>query len=115
MRTNTVCMKCFRLSSENVDFLLYDESNRTASVLRVKGSDLFLLFLLDDECLSLISLARLWCFDIDPLKGENVTQLAMSMYLLVQSKIRLRHSVASLIDILPLIQRVHDRHSRPNV
>jgi len=34
----------------------------------------------------------------------------LSMYLLVQSKLRLRHSVTSLIDILRVIQRVHDRY-----
>jgi len=102
--------QCFCLSSENVDFVLYDESNRTADVLPVDGSDLYLL--LDDECLLSISLARLCgVFDIDKRRSENLTQMTLSMYLLVQSKVRLRHSVTALIDILPLIQRVHDRHS----
>jgi len=38
---------------------------------------------------------------------EPVTQLILSPYLLVQSKLRLRHSMTSLIDTLQL---VHYRH-----
>ena len=78
-------------------------------ILMIDESDLLLL--MDDDCLSLISLARLCgVFDINPLIIEPVTQLTMSMYLLVQSKLRLRHSMTSLIDILRVIQRVHDQH-----
>jgi len=101
--------QCFHLSAENVDLLLYAERNRITSVFTVNVSNLFML--LDDECLSLISLSRLrGVFDIDPQSVETVTQLTLSLYLLVQSKLRLRHSVTSLIDILRVIQRVHDRY-----
>jgi len=71
--------QCFRLSQENL--LLYADSNRVARVLEVDESDLLLL--LDDDSLSLISLARLCgVFDIDPESGEPVYQLTLSMYLL---------------------------------
>jgi len=106
--------QCFQLSNENVDFLFDTEFNRITSTLTVKKSDLLLL--LDDDCLSLISLARLCgVLDINPLSAESVSQLTLSMYLLVQSKLRLRHSVTSLIDILPVIQRVHDMYGERHI
>jgi len=98
---------CLHLSHENLVLLFCDDSNRVAGVLRVKKSDLLLL--LDNDSLSLISLARLCgVFYIDPESSESVYQLTLSMYLLVQSKLRLEFSVKSLIDILPVIKRVHD-------
>ena len=101
--------QCFRLSQKSVDFLLYSDCIIFAHVLRTEGSDLLLL--MDDDYLSLISLARLCgVFDMNPLDGENVIQLTLLIYLLVQSKLRLRHSMTSLIDILRVIQRVHDRY-----
>jgi len=101
--------QCFHLSEENIDFLLYSDSNRIPTVLTVKESDLLLL--MDNDYLSLSTLARLCgVFDIDPPSIESVTQLTLMMCLLVQSKLRLKHSVTSLIDILRVIQRVHDMH-----
>ena len=105
---------CFHLSDENVKFLLYTEDSRITRVLRVKGSDLFLLT--DDDCLSLINLAR-FCgvFDIDLSSGETVVQLTLSMFLLIQSKLRLRHYMTSLIDSLRVIQRVHDSNEEGRI
>jgi len=108
--------QCFHLSEENVYFLLYAEGNRIASLLTVEKSDLLLM--LDHDCLSLISLARLsGVFDRPkgPRSTEAVTQLTLSIYLLIQSKLRLRHSVTSLSDILRVIQRVHDRHDEGDI
>ena len=106
--------QCFRLSQESVDLLLYSESNRFLRVLSVNRSDLLLL--MDDHCLSLISLVRLFgVFDIDPLEDESVNQLTLLMYLSVQSKLRFRHFMTSLVDILRVIQRVHDRHHESNI
>ena len=57
-------------------------------------------------CLSLISLARLCgVFDINPREDESITQLTVLMYLSVQSKLRWRHTMTSLIDTLRVIQR----------
>jgi len=103
--------QCFHLSEENVDFLLYAGGNRITSLWNVEQSDFLLL--MDDDFLSLFSVTRLCgVFDIDPRSVECVTQLTLSMYLLVHSKLRLRHSVTSLSDILRVIQRVHDRHDK---
>ena len=102
--------QCFRLSRESVDRLLYTKSSRITNVLNVRKSDL--LSLTDDDCLSLIGLAKLCgVFDINPLGGEHLNQLTLSMYLLVQSKLRLQHSMTSLVAILPAIQSVHDIHN----
>ena len=71
------CEQCIHLSQEIVDLLLYTECRRVACVLRVEKSDLLLL--MDDDCLSLISLARpCGVLDIDPLKGESVIQITFS-------------------------------------
>ena len=74
--------QCFHSSQESVDFLAYTETNIISNVLMAEKSDLLLL--MGDDCLSLISLARLCgVFYIDPLEGEVVTQLIMLLYLLV--------------------------------
>jgi uridylate kinase len=78
-------------------------------VFRVTESDL--LHLVDDECVSLISLTKLCgIFDIDPTKTENVSQLTLSMYLLIQSKLQLMHSTATIIEALRKVIIVHRRH-----
>jgi hypothetical protein len=57
---------------------------------------------------SLISLAKLCgTFDIDPTETEQVNQLTMSMYLLVQSKLQLLHSTATIIEALRKVMIVH--------
>jgi hypothetical protein len=62
---------------------------------RVKESDL--LHLVDDECLSLISLTKLCgIFDINPTKTEAVSQLTLSMHLFIQSKLQLMHSTVTI-------------------
>jgi hypothetical protein len=87
----------------------YMMKRQPASVFGVKESDL--LRLADDECLSLISLAKLCgTFDIDPTMAEQVNQLTMSMYLLVQSKLQLLHSTATIIEALRKVMIVHNRH-----
>jgi hypothetical protein len=60
---------------------------------------------------SLISLAKLCgIFDIDPTETEAVTQLTLSMYLLIQSKLQLMHSTATIIEALRKVIIVHQRH-----
>ena len=100
--------ECFRLSQESVDSLQHSDRNRRAQVLQVEESDL--LSLLDDDLLSLISLTRLCgVFDTCIMIRENVAQLTLSLWLVAQCKVRLRHSMTSFIDILRTMQRVHDR------
>jgi hypothetical protein len=101
--------ECFRICEENVDWLLHVDGGTITSVFRVKESDL--LHLVDDECVSLISLAKLCgIFDIDPTETESVTQLTLSMYLLIQSKLQLMHSTATIIEALRKVMIVHRRH-----
>ena len=54
--------------------------------------------------MSLISSVRL-CGVIDDKSvfSENVLQLTLSLYLLVQCKLQLRHSITSMIDILRVV------------
>ena len=103
--------QCFRLNQDSVDVLLYNGSRRFTFSWVVEQSEL--LMLMDDDCLSLIGLWRL-CSVIDKntFNIEGVSQLTLSMYLLVQSKLRLRHLMTSLIDILRLIQRVRDSYTK---
>jgi len=89
--------QCFHFGDENVDFLLFHtEVDRTTGVLTVANMLDFnrsdMLLLMDSSCLSLFSLARLHgVFDTDSTDSRNldtVTQLILSMYLLVQSKLQ---------------------------
>jgi hypothetical protein len=100
----------FRLCEENVDWLLH-AGGKLVNVFVVKESDL--LHLADDECLSLISLAKLCgTFDIYPMWAEQVTQLTLLMYLSVQSKLKLLHSTATNIKALRKVMIVHKRLDR---
>jgi hypothetical protein len=61
--------ECFRICNENVNSFLRADGGTMTRVFRVRESDL--LHLVDDECLSLISLAKLCgIFDIDPTVTE---------------------------------------------
>jgi hypothetical protein len=101
--------ECFCICEKIVDRLLHVRANTFVAVFGVNESDL--LHLVDDECLSLISLAKLCgVFDFDPMKIEDVTQLTLSMYLLIQSKLHLMHSTATIIETLRKVMIVHQRH-----
>lgn len=98
--------KCFSLCENNVDCLL---RSSVIAVMRVKESDL--LHLMDDESLSLISLAKLCgLFDINPEYAEVVIQLTLSVYLLVQCKLRLQHPPATFMNALRSVVLVYFKH-----
>ena len=82
-------------------------------MLRVRES--FLIHLLDDECSSLIGLAKLCVFDIDSTTVPYMNQLTLSMYLLIQSALHLRQSPAALIESLHRGMIVYRRHSRESI
>ena len=91
--------KCLSLCENNVVYLLPNSASR---VVIVEKSDL--LHLMDDESLSLIGLAKLCgLFDINSFILENVGQLPLSVYLLVQCKLRLKHPPATFIETLPIV------------
>jgi Mab-21 protein len=60
-----------------------------------------LLNLVDDECSSMIGLAKL-CgrWDNDPRSSECMFQLVLSLYLFIQSALKLRKPLATIIEIL---------------
>jgi hypothetical protein len=76
----------------------------------LSSGDSNLIHLLDDECSSLIGLAKLCgVFDIDSLTGESVSQTTLSMYLVIQSALRLRQLPPTLIKSLRRVIIAHMR------
>jgi hypothetical protein len=103
--------KCLSLCEKNVVYLLQGSSSR---VMRVTDSDL--LHLMDDESLSLIGLAKLCgVFDIDPEQIESVSQLTLSVYLLVQCKLRLKHPPATFIETLRIVMTTCFRYPSDHI
>ena len=95
--------KCLSLCEKNVVCLLRVFFTR---VMRVTESDL--LHLMDDESLSLIGLAKLCgLFDNNSYMLEFVSQLTLSVYLLVQCKLRLKHPPATFIEILRIVMTTY--------
>ena len=80
--------QCFHLSQESIDLLLYTLRHRLLHEAISERPDLLLL--MDDDYLSLIGLARL-CGVLSEnspqTMAEIIHQLALSMYLLVQSRL----------------------------
>jgi len=101
--------QCLYFSCANLNQLLTIERNEVLYALRAKGSDLFLL--LDDDCVSLIGLARL-CGVFDQNSSELISQLTLSLYFYVQSKLRQKHSIESWISDLYVIERVHNEYAK---
>jgi len=96
---------CLQLSAENVRTLLY----------AVLMSDVWLfpefLQLLDDDIVSLSALTLIvkpMCRD-DP-HNVCITQLTLSLYLMTQCQLKLRHSVTSLAQTLDCIQVAQRKH-----
>ena len=99
--------KCLQLCEQNVNKLQY--VSELTSVCEVPSSDLLLL--MDDDCLSLVGLTvrLLERGAID--HSKKMTQETISLYLLVQCKLKLRHSMTSLAAVLRLVQRYYFRLS----
>ena len=88
--------RCLHLCQQNINSLLgVTEVTRS---FRLPFSDLLLL--VDDDCLSLIGLCSLAGVYHDKYNNDNVTQRCLSLYLLVQCKLKLKHSSKSFIDVL---------------
>jgi len=90
--------RCLQLSAQNVDTLLYRPTVRTCYV--VLTVDVFIQ-LLDDDIVSLIALMLV----INPkcqreFANVAVAQLTLSLYLMTQCQLKLRHSVTSLVRTL---------------
>ena len=97
--------KCLQLSTQNVHTLLYAK-RITDIVLCPK-----FIQLLDDDIVSLTALMLI----VNPeCRTENykvcITQLTLSLYLMTQCQLKLRHSVMSLAQTLDYIKVAHRRH-----
>ena len=101
--------RCFELSTENVRTLLY--------VTNVPDISTFpeFLQLLDDDIVSLTALLLI----INPECRGNIncayiSQLTLSLYLMTQCQLKLRHSLTSLVQTRDYIRIAHARRARPN-
>ena len=100
--------RCLQLSTQNVHTLLY-ASNMTAVLVYPE-----FIQLMDDELVSLASLpvlispesrGRFRCYTT-----VTITQLTLSLYLMTQCQLQLRHSVTSLNQTLNYIKIAQRRH-----
>jgi len=97
--------RCLQLSTENVHTLLYGARLWNVSAFPE------LIQLYDDDIVSLIALTVI----VDPKcrNDENntrITQVTLSLYLMTQSQLKLRHSVTSLTQTLEYIKVAQRKH-----
>ena len=102
--------RCFQLSIQNVSRLLYMYAVHMPAVPTFPE----FIQLLDDDIVSLIALTRI----VDPNGRDEfhnvyITQLTLSLYLMTQCQLKLRHSVTSqalrlTLDCIEVAQRRHD-------
>ena len=98
--------RCLQLSTQNVHKLLYAVRMPTVTLLEV------FIQLLDDDIVSLIALMLV----VNPKCGETsdnvtLTQRTLSLYLMTQCQLKLRHSVMSLAQTLDYIKHTRRRIS----
>jgi len=97
--------QCLQLSTQNVHSLLY--ARRMFEVPMVPE----FIQLLDDDIVSLTALTLI----VDPESRDKpndycITQLTLSLYLMTQCQLKLRHSVTSLAQTLDYIKVAQRRH-----
>ena len=98
--------QCLRLSTQNVHTLLCDCRAVPVSTLPE------FIHLLDDDIVSLIALTVI----VDPAcrfvsSGVCITQLTLSLYLMTQCQLKLRHSVTSLLQTLDCVEVAYRKHA----
>jgi len=99
--------QCLQLSTQNVHALL--NAVFMADVLTFPE---FIQFL-DDDIVSLTALTLIVNSKcrVDGWRYVNITQLTLSLYLMTQCQLKLRHSVTSLAQTLGYIKAAHRRHA----
>jgi len=100
--------RCLQLSTQNVHTLFYAVHMPLVAVILPE-----FIQLLDDDIVSLTALTLIVnpkCRD-DP-GNVRITQLTLSLYLMTQCQLKLRHSVTSLSQTLDYIDVALRRHSR---
>ena len=103
---------CLQLCEENV--IKLQSTSILTTVCRAPSTDLLLL--LDDECMSLVGITvkRLGRFDNS--LANKLSQITVSLYyLLVQSKLQLRHSMTSLASVLRIISITYRRFATEHI
>ena len=97
--------QCLQLSTQNVHTLLYGVNVPSIPILPE------FIQLLDDDIVSLTALTLI----VDPKCRDDsdhvcITPLTLSLYLMTQCQLKLRHSVTSLAQTLDYIEVSHRRH-----
>ena len=100
--------KCLQFCEKHVRKL---QSTKIATpVCNVPSTDLLLL--LDDKCMSLVGLTVVLVGHVNEPEAEPtnfVCQITVSLYLLVQCKLQMRHSMTSLASVLRRVSRAYRR------
>ena len=103
--------QCLQLSTQNVHTLLYAVRMPDVSTLPQ------FIQLLDDDIVSLTALTLIVDSDCRVYYDvyASITQLTLSLYLMTQCQLKLRHSVTSLAQTLDYIEVAHRRHSSSSI
>ena len=102
--------QCLQLSTQNVHMLLYTKYLWT-NVMTLPE----FIQLMDDDIVSLTALTLIVYPECRRDRDDNndyvcVTQVTLSLYLMTQCQLKLRHSVTSLAQTLNYIKVAHRRH-----
>jgi len=100
--------RCLQLSTQNVHTLLYADAVCTSDVPILPE----IIQLLDDDIVSLTALTLI----VNPecrnhIEGWCISQLTLSLYLMTQCQLKLRHSVTSLSETLNYIKVAVRKHA----
>jgi len=97
--------RCLQLSTQNVRTLLYADDMPDVATLPE------FLQLMDDDIVSLTALTLIVNPECrDHIYNVFITQLTLSLYLITQCQLKLRHSVTSLAQTLDYIEAARRRH-----
>jgi Mab-21 protein len=108
--------QCASLCESDLARLIREDNGIFTRVFLVRKTPLF--YLVDDDCMSLIGLATLCGIFNDELVAveiEAVVQLTLSLYLLIQSKLQLRHPAATFVKSLCTVINLYAKHSTQNI
>ena len=98
--------RCLQLlSTQNVHKLLYGDSWPIVLILPA------FIVLFDDDILSLAALKLIVNLELTKTRNVFVTQLTLSLYLMTQCQLKLRHSLTSLAQTLDYIEVAKRRHT----
>ena len=98
--------QCLRLSTQNVYTLLYAVRRQAFTPFRE------FIQLLDDDIVSLIALTTIVTEGTSDRRYVCISQLTLSMYLMTQCQLKLRHSVTLLAQTLVYIEEAQMKHPR---